>query len=669
MSVFYEDKPPNQINGNTLTQCNDFQSQSPSLLCSSYPITLKFMNISYKVKVESNEGGSNMKTLICGGGSSTTTSSSSETTTTMIQERTILNEISGIASPGEIVAVLGPSGSGKSTLLNALAGRIRGHALTGSILANDKKLTKQIQKRTGFVTQDDVLYPHLTVRETLLYCALLRLPNTLTKNDKINVVESVMGELGLHKCGDTIIGNTFIRGVSGGERKRVCIAHEMLVNPSLLILDEPTSGLDSTAAHRLVLTLQGLARKGGKTIITSIHQPSSRVYQMFDSVLVLCDGRPIYFGKGHDSMSYFQSVGFEPSFPMNPADFLLDLANGISHQPDGVNESNKANTKQALVTAYNTVLAPRVKTACLDNTSNNKNTLPKNTVVVSRRSAKQYIKNGIFSWFSQFSILLQRSLKERRHESFNSLRVSQVIAAALLAGMMWWKSDYRDVQDRLGLLYFISIFWGVFPSFNAVFAFPQDRSIFVKERASGMYSLSSYFMARIIGDLPLELILPSIFLTLVYWMTGLRPELWTFLQSLGVIIGYVLVAQGLGLALGAIIMDAKRASTIVTIIMLACVLTGGFYVHKLPSCLSWIKYASLTFYCYRLLIDVQYNGGERISRFFGCSSHHSMNVASCKFIEEDIVGQISPLASVGVMLIMFVGFRLLAYIALRRMKV
>ncbi|KAJ6764042.1 ABC TRANSPORTER G FAMILY MEMBER 25 [Salix purpurea] len=100
----------------------------------------------------------------------------------------------------------------------------------------------------------------------------------------------------------------------------------MLINPSLLILDEPTSGLDATAAYRLILTLGSLAQKG-KTIVTSIHQPSSRVYQMFDSVLVLSEGRCLYFGKGSEAMSYFQSTGYSPSFPMNPADFLLDLAN------------------------------------------------------------------------------------------------------------------------------------------------------------------------------------------------------------------------------------------------------------------------------------------------------------------------------------------------------
>ncbi|CAN1235349.1 ABC transporter G family member 25 [Linum perenne] len=208
-----------------------------------------------------------------------------------------------MVSPGEILAVLGPSGSGKSTLLNALAGRLHHGA--------------EIVRRTGFVAQDDVLYPHLTVRETLLYCAMLRLSAFSSRDEKAAAAEWAIAELGLGKCADTMIGNSFVRGVSGGERKRVSIAHELLINPSLLILDEPTSGLDSTAAYRLVASLGQLA------------QPSSRVYQMFDSVLVLSEGRSLYFGKGCEAMGYFESVGYSPSFPVNPADFLLDLANGM----------------------------------------------------------------------------------------------------------------------------------------------------------------------------------------------------------------------------------------------------------------------------------------------------------------------------------------------------
>lgn len=354
--------------------------------------------------------------------------------------------------------------------------------------------------------------------------------------------------------------------------------------------------------------------------------------------------------------------------------FLFICAAGVC-QVDSVSERDKPNMKHTLFSSYNTLLAPKVKAACMDSSSATINpTKGTNNIVIGSHSSKEhrYSCSNIISfsaWFNQFRILLQRSLKERKHESFNTLRVFQVITAAILAGLMWWHSDFLDIQDRLGLLFFISIFWGVFPSFNSVFAFPQERAIFMKERASGMYTLSSYFMARIVGDLPMELILPTIFLTVTYWMAGLKPTLDAFLLTLLLLLGYVLVSQGLGLFLGAAIMDAKQASTVVTITMLAFVLTGGFYVHKVPSCMAWIKYISTTFYSYRLLINVQYGEGKKLSSLLGCHrSSSSAAAAACKFIEEDIGRQISPVVSVGVLFLMFVGYRLLAYIALRRIK-
>lgn len=253
------------------------------------------------------------------------------------------------------------------------------------------------------------------------------------------------------------------------------------------------------------------------------------------------------------------------------------------------------------------------------------------------------------SWFSQFKILLQRSLKERRHETFNSLRVFQVISAAILPGLMWYHSRMYNVQDRLGLLFFISIFWGVFASFNAVFTFPTERAMLVKERKSGMYSLSSYYFSRMAGDLPMELILPTVFLLVLYWMSGLRTDLISFGLTLLVLLGYCLVSQGLGLFVGAVIMDAKKASTLVTIIMLAFLLTGGFYVTHVPGWMNWVKYTSFTYYCFRLLIFVQYRGHDILIREF---DQGEANLELC----------------IGALVGMFVGYRLLAYLALRRIK-
>ncbi|KAF6139432.1 hypothetical protein GIB67_026274 [Kingdonia uniflora] len=601
------------------------------IISSCYPITLKFIDVCYSVKLE---------TKISKG-----------------EDKHILSGITGMVSPGEILAVLGPSGSGKSTLLNALSGRLKGDSLTGTILANGRKLTKPILRRTGFVTQDDILYPQLTVKETLIYCSLLRLPSTLSKQEKTAVAESVILELGLGNCENTIIGNSFIRGVSGGERKRVSIGHEMLVNPSLLILDEPTSGLDSTAAHRLMLTLDSLARKG-KTIVTAIHQPSSRVYQMFHSLLVLSEGRCLYFGKGPDAMSYFKSVGFSPSFPVNPADFLLDLANGVCDFDDQYEEV-KPNIKHSLLSLYNNLLAPKVRLTCMDATTTKAPRDGERSIKDNNRCSTSNCSN----WFNQFTVLLRRGLQVRKHESFNPLRVFHVVVASMLAGFMWWHSDFRDVQDRLGLLFFVSIFWGVLPSINSVFAFPQDRAMFIKERASGMYTLSSYFLARIIGDLPMELILPAIFISATYWMAWLKPELGAFLLTLCVLLGNVVVAQGLGLVLGAAIMDAKQASTMTTVAMLVFVLTGGYYVQNVPSFLGWIKYTSFTYYCYRLLVTVQYGDKGVLWSLLGCSHHHGSK-AGCRFFEE----QIHSGVCIAALVFMSVGYRLLAYMALRRIK-
>ena len=232
-----------------------------------------------------------------------------------------------MVQPGEMLAMLGPSGSGKTTLLTALGGRLGGR-LNGTITYNGKPFSNSMKRNTGFVTQDDVLYPHLTVTETLVFTALLRLPNSFSKEEKIMHAEAVITQLGLINCKNSIIGDPFLRGVSGGERKRVSIGQEMLINPSLLFLDEPTSGLDSTTAQRIVSTLLELA-KGGRTIVLTIHQPSSRLFYMFHKVLLLSEGNALYFGQGSAAMDYFSSIGYAPSVAMNPSDFLLDLSTGM----------------------------------------------------------------------------------------------------------------------------------------------------------------------------------------------------------------------------------------------------------------------------------------------------------------------------------------------------
>ncbi|XP_076895224.1 ABC transporter G family member 14-like [Bidens hawaiensis] len=618
-------------------------AHSPSFLrLGLYPITLKFEDVVYKVKVEG-------KGTCCGGEVS-------------MKEKTILNGVTGKVSPGELLAMLGPSGSGKTTLLTALGGRLKGK-LPGKITYNSRPFCGSMKRRTGFVTQDDVLYAHLTVTETLLFTAMLRLPNSISQDEKLEHVERVITELGLTRCKNSMIGGPLFRGISGGEKKRVSIGQEMLINPSLLLLDEPTSGLDSTTAQRILTTIKRLA-SGGRTVVTTIHQPSSRLYHMFDKLVLLSEGSPIYYGPASTALEYFSSFGYGTSITVNPADLLLDLANGIA--PDVMQEHEQAETtekdqklvRQKLLTAYETNISTRLKAdLCGLDVSNHINQA-KEVATRNHVNSEQWCT----SWCHQFHVLLLRGVRERRFESFNRLRIFQVISVAILGGLLWWHTPTSHIEDRVAMIFFFSVFWGFYPLYNAVFTFPQERRMLIKERSSGMYRLSSYFLARTIGDLPLELALPTAFTFILYWMGGLKADPATFVLSLLVVLYNVLVAQSLGLAIGAILMDVKQATTLASVTTLVFLIAGGYYVQQIPPFIVWLKYLSYSYYCYKLLLGVQYNEND----LYECSKGVYCHVVDFPAVKS--VGLTNLTVDLLILAMMLVGYRLVAYMALQKVR-
>ncbi|KAI9090627.1 hypothetical protein K1719_028480 [Acacia pycnantha] len=595
------------------------------------PIFLKFKDVSYKVVIKGM---------------------------TTSEEKDILNGITGSVNPGEVLALMGPSGSGKTTLLNLLGGRLIQTTAGGSITYNDEPYSKYLKSKIGFVTQDDVLFPHLTVKETLTYAARLRLPDTFTNDQKEKRALDVIYELGLERCKDTMIGGSFVRGVSGGERKRVCIGNEIIINPSLLFLDEPTSGLDSTTALKIVQMLQDIA-EAGKTVVTTIHQPSSRLFHKFDKLILLGKGSLLYYGKASEAMLYFQSIGCSPLIAMNPAEFLLDLANGNisdvsvpSELEDKVQMGNaEVKTKNGkpsptmvqeyLVEAYETRVSE---------TEKKKQMVPIPLDESLKSKVCSLKRQWGASWCEQYSILFCRGIKERRHDYFSWLRITQVLSTAVILGLLWWQSDANNpkgLQDQAGLLFFIAVFWGFFPVFTAIFTFPQERAMLAKERAVDMYRLSAYFVARTTSDIPLDLILPVLFLLVVYFMAGLRLSADSFLYSILTVFLCIVAAQGLGLAIGATLMDLKKATTLASVTVMAFMLAGGFFVKEVPKFISWIRYISFNYHTYKLLLKVQYGGLSR-----------------------DINGiRIDDgWTEVGALIAMVFGYRLLAYLSLRRMK-
>jgi len=267
----------------------------------------------------------------------------------------VLDGISGAARPGRLLAIMGPSGSGKSSLLLALAGQVadgrKGSVkLSGELVVNGSPISEGRLADfcdVAFVKQDDLFYSQMTVRETLMFAARLRLPRTTSLAQKTTFVETLMNKLNLLKSADTIVGNAKVRGISGGERKRLSIACELISRPSLLFLDEPTSGLDSFQAERLIEALATLAKEtviedasagpagsrdgdvggGGNTIACVIHQPSAAVFNMFDDIVLLGEtGRCLYSGPRIGMQKHFKAAGFHAPPGTTVAEWVLRLA-------------------------------------------------------------------------------------------------------------------------------------------------------------------------------------------------------------------------------------------------------------------------------------------------------------------------------------------------------
>jgi ABC-type multidrug transport system ATPase subunit len=240
-------------------------------------------------------------------------------------KKTLLSGAAGEAGPGDTLAVLGPSGSGKTTMLRVLSGRMVGY--TGRVLLNEKSPTETTRNVLCFVQQEDLFIPSVTPREHLLFHARLRIENSIPVEEKIRRVNGLLAELGLKKCADTPIGGvgaTVSGNISGGEKKRLSLATELLSRPSVIFADEVTSGLDSHMAETVVAKLRKLAQ-AGHTVLATIHQPSSYVFSGFNRVHLLSEGRTAYSGSAEAALEYFSSIG-RPLPPLtNPADFYIKI--------------------------------------------------------------------------------------------------------------------------------------------------------------------------------------------------------------------------------------------------------------------------------------------------------------------------------------------------------
>ncbi|XP_034993767.1 broad substrate specificity ATP-binding cassette transporter ABCG2 [Zootoca vivipara] len=532
-----------------------------------------------------------------------------------VVEKKILQNVYGIMRPG-MNAILGPTGSGKSSLLDVLAARKDPAGLSGDVLIDGVPQPPNFKCISGYVVQDDVVMGTMTVRENLLFSAALRLPNSISFQEKEERVVQIINELGLSKVADTKVGTELIRGVSGGERKRTNIAMELITEPPVLFLDEPTTGLDASTANAVLLLLKRLSRRG-RTIIFSIHQPRYSIFKLFDSLTLLALGKVLYHGPAKEALGYFLSIGYECEPFNNPADFFLDVINGDStavtaskcgqklkadnqehmetSNENGMEEEGVEKTlvdslheKYISSTQYKSMMEQLKKYENLHGVSQKK-PRPMNQVTYA---------NG---FFTQLYWVSQRSLKNLiRNPQASVAQVLVTVVLALIVGAIFFgvKLDQSGIQNRVGSLFFVTTNQ-CFSSVSAIELFIKDKKLFVHQYTSGYYRVSAYFLALMIGDLlPMRTMPAIIFSCISYWMIGYQADAGRFFFFMLTLVLLCYTSTSMALAISAGMDVVAIANLLITICFVFMLIFSGLLVN-LPTVmdwLNWLKYFSIPRY-------------------------------------------------------------------------
>ncbi|CAM6018489.1 unnamed protein product [Sphagnum balticum] len=456
----------------------------------------------------------------------------------------LLQNISGYAEPGSIMAIMGPSGSGKSTMLDALAGRLsKTIALqTGEILLNGhsrKNKTMCNGTAAAYVTQSDDLIATLTVKEYLHYAADLRLPSShalITRAEKREIVNNTIQQMGLQECANTHVGNWHLRGLSGGEKRRLSIALEILTRPRLLFLDEPTTGLDSAAAFFVVTTLRNLARDG-RTVISSIHQPSSEVFELFDNLTLLSGGRCMYFGVATDACQHFATAGFPCPELQNPSDHYLRAVNTDFDQlrtalQQGSN-STCADMESSSMDPLDRMTAKQVVEILAEvyqKSDYAAATMSRIQLQTAKTEGFQVVKTSSRNWqqhgnfWTQCWSLTRRSFTNMKRDiGYYWLRSIIYFLLSICLGTIYWRVgfQYSSILGRAGCMAFV----GGFLTFMSIGSFPSfvdDMKVFSRERMNGHYGVMVFVISNSLSSLPFLFFIAFVSGSIIYLMVQLH---------------------------------------------------------------------------------------------------------------------------------------------------
>ncbi|CAI8614404.1 unnamed protein product [Vicia faba] len=430
----------------------------------------------------------------------------------------LLKGVSGAFRPGVLTALMGVTGAGKTTLMDVLAGRKTGGYISGDIrISGYPKKQETFARISGYCEQSDIHSPHVTVHESLLYSAWLRLSPEINAESRKNFIEQVMELVELKPLRNALVGLPGVSGLSTEQRKRLTIAAELVANPSIIFMDEPTSGLDARAAAIVMRTVRNTVDTG-RTVVCTIHQPSIDIFESFDELLLLKQGgKEIYVGPlGHHSsnlISYFEGIQGVSKIKdgYNPATWMLEVTS-LSKQVDLEIDFSEV-YKNSELYRRNKALVKELSTAA-----------PGSTDLYFR---SQYSR----SFFIQCMACLWKQHRSYWYNPlYNAIRFLYSTAVAVLLGTMFWNlgpniDKVQDLFNAMGSMYVAVLLLGI-KNANAVQpVVAVERTVFYRERAAGMYSAFPYAFAQVVIELPYAFVQAVIYGLIVYAMIGFEWSL------------------------------------------------------------------------------------------------------------------------------------------------
>ncbi|KAK4279654.1 hypothetical protein QN277_011396 [Acacia crassicarpa] len=486
------------------------------------------------------------------------------------QKKYILRCVTGNIRPGHITAVMGPSGAGKTTFLSAIAGKTLGCKKSGLILINGKNESIHSYKKIiGFVPQDDIVHGNLTVEENLWFNANCRLPAESLKADKVVVIERVIEFLGLHSVRSSLVGTVEQRGISGGQRKRVNVGLEMVMEPSLLILDEPTSGLDSASSQLLLRALRREALEGVNVCMV-VHQPSHTLFKMFDDLVLLAKGGlTVYHGSVNRVEEYFAGLGIFIPERINPPDYFIDILEGVIN-PSGSSrvkhdelavrwmlhngysvppDMQKSNMASRLLNPVNETNNDAAANDELSFTGELWKDVKGNIEMHQDKLRLNFLKSKDLSnrrtpgLFRQYKYFLARVAKQRLRDA-KAQAIDYLIlllAGACLGSVVKMKDQQLGAAGYTYTVIAVSLLCKI----AALRSFSLEKLQYWRESASGMSSLA-YFLAKDTIDHFNTVIKPAVYLSMFFFFTNPRS---TFVDNYTVLLCLVYCVTGMGYAL------------------------------------------------------------------------------------------------------------------------